>query len=241
MKLDGIDLLVFAAHPDDAELSCAGAILSVTQNGGSAVIVDLTKGELGTRGTILTRQAEADAAGKILGLGERWNLGLEDGWLANTKENKLPMMAAIRHFRPKILMANALEDRHPDHGNAATLADEAWFLAGLTKIETMHNGVAQSSFRPERILHYVQDRYIHPDVVLDISPYMEQKIESVLAYKSQFYDPNSKEPETYISGKSFIDGVKARARSIGQLIGVEYGEGFTSRKKLGVRSLSHLI
>ena len=241
MVLDGIDLLVFAAHPDDAELSCAGAILSITKEGGKAVIIDLTKGEMGTRGTIVTRKAEADAAGKILGLSDRWNLGLEDGWLANTKENKLPMIAAIRHFRPKVVMANAREDRHPDHGNAAILAEEAWFLAGLAKIETTHNGTAQKAYRPERILHYIQDRYLEPDTVLDISPFIDEKIESILAYKSQFYDPNSKEPETYISGKGFLDFVLARARSMGQLIGVEYGEGFTSTKKLGVRSISHLV
>lgn len=235
-----LDLLVFAAHPDDAELACSGTILKAVADGKKVGIVDLTRGELGTRGTAEIRDAEAAASAQILGLSVRENLNLKDGFFKNDEEHQLKVIAAIRKYQPEIVLCNAIDDRHPDHGKAAALVNDAIFLSGLPKITTLLEGKAQQAWRPRLQLHYIQDRYIKPDVLVDITPFWEQKVASILAFKSQFYDPQSGEPETYISSPEFLKGVEARAREFGKSTHTTYAEGFTSRKLLGVESLFDL-
>ena len=236
-----LDILVFAAHPDDAELACSGTILKYTSEGKKVGVVDLTQGELGTRGSAELRAQEAAASAEILGLAIRENLGLRDGFFLNDEVNRLKVIEAIRKYQPEIVLANAYSDRHPDHGRASELINDAVFLSGLTKIETQLDGRGQKPWRPRLLLHYIQDRYIQPDILIDITPYWEQKLAAIRAFKSQFFDPKSKEPDTYISSPDFLNALEARCREFGKSIQVTYAEGFTSKKLLGVKSLFDLL
>ncbi|MFN0290895.1 bacillithiol biosynthesis deacetylase BshB1 [Pedobacter helvus] len=235
-----LDLLVLAVHPDDAELGCSGTIIKHITQGKKVGIVDFTKGELGTRGTAETRAEESKNATVIMGIHARENIGIRDGFFKNDEEHQLQVVKIIRKYQPEIILTNALYDRHPDHGRASELANDAIFLSGLRKIETSLDGVAQQPWRPRLTLQYIQDTYIKPDIIVDISEQMEQKIEAIKAFKTQFDSPNEDEPQTYISTPAFLQSVIARAREMGKNIGAEYGEGFTSRKLLGVDSLFDL-
>ena len=236
-----LDILAFAAHPDDVELSCSGTLMKHIDEGKKVGVIDLTEGELGSRGSVELRYEEADAASKIMGLTVRENLKIADGFFEINEENKLKIVKAIRTYKPKIVLANAVEDRHPDHGRAAQLVSEACFLAGLRKVETIVGGQLQEAYRPQVVYHYIQDRYIKPDFVVDITPYIERKMEAIQAYKSQFYDPNSTEPQTPISGADFLDFVKARCNEFGRPTGAQYAEGFTAERLLGVESFFDLV
>ena len=232
-----LDVLVFAAHPDDAELSCSGTIASHIAMGKKVGIIDLTQGELGTRGTPQTRKEEAELASQIMGLHLRQNLGFADGFFTNDATHQLAVIRKIREFQPEIVLANAITDRHPDHGKAAELVRDACFLAGLSKIET-----GQTAHRPKHLYHFIQDRYITPDFVVDISDFWEVKKKAILAYKTQFNAPqNDTEPQTYISTPDFFEFLEARAKELGHQIGVKYGEGFTKTRMLGVNSLWDLV
>ena len=235
-----LDILVIAAHPDDAELGCGGTIVKHTSLGHKVGIVDLTQGELGTRGNVETRKAEAAASAEILRLAVRENLGLPDGFFRNGREHQLAVVRAIRKFQPDIVLANAIYDRHPDHARASDLAFDACFLSGLVKVETDQDGQQQHPWRPRFVYHYIQSQFIKPDFVVDISAFWEKKMEAVAAYKTQFHNPASTEPETYISRPGFLRMLHARATELGQGIGVEYGEGFTVRRVPGVNSLFDL-
>jgi bacillithiol biosynthesis deacetylase BshB1 len=234
-----LDILVMAAHPDDAELSCSGTILSYINQGKKVGIVDFTRGEMGTRGTPEIRLQESNDATKILGLHARENLGLADGFFQNDQASQLILMEVIRRYRPEIVLANALEDRHPDHGKGAKLAIDACFLSGLRMIQTIdsHSKTEQSAWRPKHVYHYIQDRYLEPDFVIDISEHWETKEQSIRAFKSQFFDPTSKEPNSYISSPDFLSFIQARAQEMGHKIGVKYGEGFQSQKTLQLTNL----
>ncbi|RYG02906.1 MAG: bacillithiol biosynthesis deacetylase BshB1 [Chitinophagaceae bacterium] len=237
-----LDILVLAVHPDDAELGCAGTLLKHIALGKKAGIVDLTRGELGTRGSADIRAGEAAEAGKILGLSARENLGLPDGFFQNTREYQLKVIEIIRKYQPEIILTNAYHDRHPDHGRANELVEASVFLSGLLKIETSYEGEIQQPWRPNLLLHFIQDRYIEPDILVDITDQWDKKIESVKAFKSQFYNPEwiGDEPQTYISSPEFIKITEARALEFGKNIGVKYAEGFTSVKLLGVDNLFYL-
>ena len=217
-----------AAHPDDAELSCAGTILKHIAAGKKVGIVDFTRGELGTRGTPEIRLQESADATKILGLHARENLGIRDGFFRNDEETQLKLIEVIRKYQPDIVLANALEDRHPDHGKGAQLAIDACFLSGLRQIKTGD----LPAWRPTQVYHYIQDRYLEPDFVVDISAHWDQKEAAIRAFKSQFFDPNSVEPASYISSPEFLNFIQARAMEMGHKIGVKYGEGFQSQKTL---------
>ena len=234
-----LDILVMAAHPDDAELSCSGTILSYIAQGKKVGIVDFTRGEMGTRGTPEIRLQESNDATKILGLHARENLGLADGFFQNDQASQLILMEVIRRYRPEIVLANALEDRHPDHGKGAKLAIHACFLSGLRMIPTTdsHSKSEQAAWRPKHVYHYIQDRYLEPDFVIDITEHWETKEQSIRAFKSQFFDPNSKEPNSYISSPDFLSFIQARAQEMGHKIGVKYGEGFQSQKTIQVTNL----
>ncbi|MFL0205197.1 bacillithiol biosynthesis deacetylase BshB1 [Aquirufa sp. 2-AUSEE-184A6] len=223
-----LDILVMAAHPDDAELSCAGTILKHIAAGKKVGIVDFTRGELGTRGTPEIRLQESADATKILGLQARENLGIRDGFFRNDEETQLKLIEVIRKYQPDIVLANALEDRHPDHGKGAQLAIDACFLSGLRQIKTGN----LPAWRPAQVYHYIQDRYLEPDFVVDISSQWDQKEAAIRAFKSQFFDPNSAEPASYISSPDFLNFIQARAMEMGHKIGVRYGEGFQSQKTL---------
>ena len=236
-----LDILAFGAHPDDVELGCAGTLLVAITEGKKVGVIDLTKGELGTRGNTAQRRIEAQLASELLGLTIRENLGMADGFFKNNKEHQLVIIETIRRFQPSIIFCNAPEDRHPDHGRAASLIEDAAFLSGLSKIQTMHNGITQDAWRPTQVFHYIQSRSLTPNFVVDISAHMDKKMESILAHSSQFYDPNSIEPETFISGTAFLEFVKGRAKELGQQIGVQYAEGFITKKLLGIGSLDAII
>ena len=236
-----LDILAFGAHPDDVELGCAGALLVAVSEGKKVGIVDLTKGELGTRGTTSQRLKEAQLASQVMGIGVRENLGMSDGFFQNNKENQFAIIETIRKYQPSIIFCNAPEDRHPDHGRASSLVVDAAFLSGLVKIQTTHNGVVQAPWRPTQVFHYIQSRNLTPNFVIDISAFMDKKMEAILAHSSQFYDPNSTEPETYISGNAFLEFVKGRAKELGHQIGVDYAEGFITQKLLGIRSFEAII
>ena len=237
-----VDILVFAVHPDDAELSCSGTIIKQISLGKKVALVDFTAGELGTRGTAEIRLAEAHASGKIMGLVARENLGMRDGFFKNDEEHQLRLIKAIRKYQPEIVIANAIEDRHPDHGRASELSDEACFYSGLRMIKTQdENGNNQAPWRPKNVFHYIQDRYIEPDFVVDITPFWDTKLASIQAFKSQFFDPNSPEPASYISSKEFIDFIEARSREMGHKIGAKYGEGYTKTKTIGVNNLFDIL
>lgn len=236
-----LDILVLAVHPDDAELGCAGTILKHLALGQKVGIVDLTRGELGTRGSAEIRAQEAAAAAEILGLTVRENLGLPDGFFRNHEEHQRKIITAIRKYQPDIVITNAYHDRHPDHGRANELVEASAFLSGLRKVETELDGVAQKEWRPKLVLHFIQDNYITPDIVVDVTEYWDKKIESVKAYGSQFFNPDWKEEhQTYISSEGFYQIIEGRAREFGKAIQVKYAEGFTSRKILGVENLSEL-
>lgn len=236
-----LDILVLAAHPDDAEMSCGGTLAREIANGKKVGIVDLTRGELGTRGTPEIRLQEAAEAGRILGISARENLGFRDGFFVNDEAHQLKVVEVIRRYQPDLLIANAIDDRHPDHGKGAALAESAHFLSGLRRIGTFEpDGTPQQPWRARQVFHYIQDRYIKPDIVVDISGFWEKKVESVQAYRSQFYNPESDEPTSYISSKAFFDFLIARWRETGHQIGAEFGEGFTSYRQLGTDSLFSL-
>jgi len=236
-----LDILAFAAHPDDVELSCSGTLLHHKSLGKKIGIADLTRGEMGTRGTPETRRMEAAAASKILDLDMRENLGFEDCFFKNDKEHKMKVVSIIRKYQPEIVLANAVTDRHPDHARAAQLISESCFLAGLKKVESSFQNKSQNTWKVKALYHYVQDRYIKPDFIVDISKWYEKKMESIMAYKSQFYNPESKEPATPISSKEFIEFLESRNIEMGRNIGTHYGEGFTTSRISGVKDLFDLI
>src|SRR5258706_8693154 len=235
-----LDILVLAAHPDDAEISCGGTIAKHIAFGKKVGVVDLTPGELGTRGTPDIRRQEAAESSKILGLSIRGTLGLRDGFFKNSEEEQKKLLTSIRKYQPEIVLTNAIHDRHPDHGRASDLVYESCFLSGLAKVETSDDGKPQLPWRPKAVYHFVQSQYIKPDFIVDVSGFWEKKLESLRAYKSQFYDPQSKEPETFISNPGFIKLIEARGHEMGYAIGAKYGEGFTVRNLIGVDNLFHL-
>lgn len=235
-----LDILALGVHPDDVELACSGTVISHIAMGKKVGIVDFTRGELGTRGTAETRKAESEAASKILGVAVRENLGMADAFFQNDKAHQLKLIAAIRKFQPEIVLANALDDRHSDHGRAAKLTIDACFYSGLVKIETQdEEGNIQAPWRPKQIYHYVQDRYMKPDLIVDVTPYWEQRMNAVKAFKTQFFvgRQEDNEPATPISTPDFMQFLEARAREFGRLIGVKYGEGFVSRTPVGATNL----
>lgn len=236
-----LDLLVFAAHPDDAELSCGGILLAEKMSGKKTGVVDLTEGELGTRGNAQIRKEEAMAAAKILQLDYRENLQLSDGFFRNDEINQRKVIAAIRKYRPEIIFCNAPEDRHPDHGRGAELVEDAAFLSGLRKIETTDNATVQEAWRPKYVFNFIQDKYLQPNFVIDISKVMDQKLEAIKAYSTQFHNPDLNEPSTYISTPDFLESVVYRCKMFGKMIGVNYAEGFISKKMIGFNSFDAFI
>lgn len=235
-----LDILAFGAHPDDVELGCAGTILKEVSLGKKVGIVDLTRGELGTRGTAETRDQEASAAAKILGVSVRENLQMRDGFFVNDEKHQREIIKMIRKYQPEIVLCNAIDDRHIDHSKGSKLVSDACFLSGLIKIETELDGEKQLAWRPKVVYHYLQWKNIEPDFVVDITGFNEKKIASILAYRTQFYDPESNEPESPISSKNFLESLSYRSRDLGRLTGVEYAEGFTVERYLAVNSLGDL-
>ncbi|TCC96656.1 bacillithiol biosynthesis deacetylase BshB1 [Pedobacter hiemivivus] len=235
-----LDILVFAVHPDDAELGCSGTIVKHIALGKKVGIIDLTRGELGTRGSAEMRDQEAADSAVIMGLHARENLRFRDGFFENNEAHQLEVVKMIRKYQPELVLTNALHDRHPDHGRAGDLVNDACFLSGLSKVSTQVDGVAQEAWRPRLVLQYIQDRYIKPDVIIDITPYFETKIAAIKAFKTQFFNPELDEPDTYISSPEFFESVIGRAREFGKTVGATYGEGFTSHKLLGVDNLFNL-
>ena len=236
-----LDILAFGVHPDDVELGCAGTIMAAIDQGKKVGIVDLTRGELGTRGTPTTRTQEAAAAAKIMGVDVRENLDMADGFFINDEAHQRKIITLIRKYQPDVILANAPEDRHPDHGRSAKLVSDAAFLSGLRKIETIHEGVTQNAWRPAYTFHYIQDRFIQPSFVIDITAYMERKMEAVLAYGTQFTGADTSEPQTYISSLQFLETVKARALMLGKRIGVGYAEGYITEKIIGFSNFDAII
>ena len=236
-----LDILAFGVHPDDVELGCAGTIMAAIDQGKKVGIVDLTRGELGTRGTPTTRTQEAAAAAKIMGVGVRENLDMADGFFVKDEAHQSKIIALIRKYQPDIILANAPEDRHPDHGRSAKLVSDAAFLSGLRKVETIHEGITQNAWRPAYTFHYIQDRFIQPSFVIDITAYMERKMEAVLAYGTQFTSADTSEPQTYISSPQFLETVKARALMLGKRIGVGYAEGYITEKIIGFSNFDAII
>ena len=237
-----VDILVFAAHPDDAELSCSGTMASHVHSGKKVGVVDLTRGELGTRGDPEKRQTEAGRSKEILKLAFRDNQELPDGFFDMSKENILSVARKVREYQPDIVLANAIRDRHPDHGRAAKLVEEACFYSGLMKIDLAGtDGKSLDAWRPKSVYHYIQSNYIQPDFIVDITGFWEIKKRSILAFDSQFFDPESDEPETFISSPGFLDFIESRCKMWGHMIGTRYGEGFTVNRNIGVRDLLDLI
>ncbi len=236
-----LDILAFAAHPDDAELSCAGTLMSHVEKGYKVGIIDFSRGELGSRGSADLRDLEALASTEILKIHVRENLRFADGFFENNKDHQLEIIKMVRKYQPKIVLLNAPDDRHPDHGRAAQLGSDACFLSGLRKIETRLNGVIQKEWRPQFVYHYIQDRILLHDFVVDVTPFYDRKIAAIKAFKSQFFDPNSTEPDTYISDPKYFAYIEARMLEYGHSIGVKYGEGFIKQRQLAVNSLFDLI
>ncbi|MEO7446314.1 MAG: bacillithiol biosynthesis deacetylase BshB1 [Ferruginibacter sp.] len=236
-----LDLLAFGIHPDDVELGCAGVLVAEKKRGKKTGIIDLTAGELGTRGTADTRKKEAADAAAILKIDVRENLGLADGFFQNDEVHQRKVISAIRKYQPEIIFCNAPEDRHPDHGRSARLVSDAAFLSGLSKIVTSRDGENQQAWRPKYVFHYIQDRFLQPSFVVDISGSWEEKIASVKAYTTQFYSGDDKGPQTYISSAAFLDSVVGRYKMFGKMIGVEYAEGFITEKMTGLKNLEGLI
>lgn len=239
-----LDILAIGVHPDDVELGCSGTIINEIKSGKKVGVVDLTQGELGTRGTIETRYQEAANAAMIMGVQVRENLKMRDGFFANDEENQLKLIRAIRKYQPEIVIGNVLHDRHPDHGRAGKMIADSCFLAGLAKIETKNeNGQKQERWRPSYVLHYIQDWYHEPDLLIDITDSFEQRMKAIEAYSTQFHtrEDGSNGPQTYISTPDFLESIVARARMFGKRIGVKYAEGFISEKSIGIRSLDALV
>lgn len=236
-----VDILAIGVHPDDVELSCAGTLLKHIALGKTVGILDLTLGELGTRGNSELRTKEALAAAKILGVSYRKQLTLKDGFFENNQLNLIPIIEIIRHTQPEIVIANAISDRHPDHGRAAKLTADACFYSGLLKINTTYNKQQQTAWRPKALYHYIQDYYIEPDFVIDVTNFIEKKFEAINAFESQFFNPNSKEPVTPISGEKYLDFVKSKMNVFGRAIGSQYAEGFIKSRTIGVNNLFDLI
>ncbi|MBL6445599.1 bacillithiol biosynthesis deacetylase BshB1 [Fulvivirga sp. 29W222] len=237
-----LDILAFAAHPDDTELSCAGTLAAHIAMGYKVGVVDFTRGELGTRGSAEIRDHEARESAKLQKLTIRENLGFEDGFFANDKKHQLEVARVVRKYQPDVVLANAVTDRHPDHGKAAKLAVDACFLAGLRRIELNdEEGDELPAWRPRTLYHYIQSNFIQPDFVVDISGFWSIKKQAIKAFKSQFHDPESSEPETFISNPEFMRMLEARAKELGHSIGVEYGEGFTINKNIGVKDITSLL
>jgi bacillithiol biosynthesis deacetylase BshB1 len=235
-----LDILAFGAHPDDVELGCGAVIAKETALDKKVGIIDLTRGELGTRGTAETRDIEAANAAEILGVAVRENLNMADGFFVNDRAHQIEIIKILRKYQPDIVLCNAIDDRHIDHGKGSKLVSDACFLSGLIKIETELDGRKQDKWRPQHVYHYIQWKDIEPDFVVDVSGYMNTKIDAIKAYKTQFYDPNSNEPETPITSKNFFDSLDYRARNFGRLVGVDHAEGFTAERYLAVNSLKDL-
>ena len=236
-----LDILAFGAHPDDVELSCGGTLAKEISLGKSVGIIDLTRGELGTRGSAEIRDREAADAAKIIGIAVRENLGFRDGFFLNDEKHQLEIIKMLRKYQPEIVICNAIDDRHIDHGKGSRLVSDACFLSGLLKIPTELSGVNQERWRPKVVYHYIQWKNIEPDFVVDVTGFMDIKVASLMAYSSQFYDPESKEPDTPIATKNFKDSILYRAADLGRLINTEYAEGFTAERYLAVSSLGNLI
>lgn len=236
-----LDILAFGAHPDDVELSASGTLKKHCEMGYSIGIVDLTEGELGTRGSAQLRYVEAAKAGEILGLSYRTNLQLKDGFFEINEESLHKVIVEIRKCQPEIVFCNALSDRHPDHGRGGDLVSRACFLSGLPKIQTTDGNAPQEAWRPKVVYRYIQDRYIKPDIVVDISAHIETKREAILAYSSQFYSPGSNEPETPISSKDFFEYIFSKDRAFGRQIGVSFAEGFNVERTPGIENLFNLL
>ena len=237
-----LDVLAIGAHPDDVELGCSGILIKEVKRGKKVGIVDLTQGELGTRGTIETRYQEAADAAMIMGIHVRENLKMRDGFFVNDEAHQMQLIAALRKYKPEIVIGNILEDRHPDHGKAGSLIYDACFLSGLKQVKTYdENNVEQEKWRPKYLLHYLQDRFYEPDVIVDVSDVWEQRMETIKAYKTQFHSTESTEPQTYISSPEFLEGLVSRARLLGKRIGVQFAEGFISKKNIGIRDLDALV
>ena len=236
-----VDILAIGAHPDDVELGCSGTIAKLISEGKTVAIIDLTQGELGTRGTEETRKAEAQKSSEILKISARENLKMKDGFLQNSEEYQIRIVKMIRKYQPEIVFANAIDDRHPDHAKASKLVSDACFLSGLRKIETEIDGRKQEAWRPKQIFNYIQWKHITPDFVVDISEFMDKKIESCLAYQTQFYNPESNEPMTPITTKNFLESITYRAQDLGRLSGVAFAEGFTSEKLLAFKNFDGIV
>lgn len=236
-----LDILAIGAHPDDVELGCGGTLAKMISENKKVGILDLTEGELGTRGTAITRKAEAEEAGKILSIAYRENLKFRDGFFKNDDTHQIELIKIIRKYKPDIVLANAVNDRHPDHGKAAKLVYDACFLSGLLKIQTSYNGVTQDKWRPKHIFNYIQWNEEKPDFIIDISHFLDKKIEACMAYKTQFYDPNSLEPNTPITSINFKKSILYRAENLGRLIGCDAGEGFTSQKWIGLKDFENFV
>lgn len=237
-----LDILAFASHPDDIELGCAGTLIAHIADGKKVGIVDLTQGELGTRGTPQTRIEEAEEASRIMGLAVRENLGLADGFFQNDREHQLKVIEMLRKYKPELVIMNAVYDRHPDHKRGSDLVSESCFKSGLKMIRTQDEaGEEQEAWRPKAVYHYIQDRFIAPDVVVDVTAHWDKKMETIRAFKSQFYNPDDSSPNTYISSPEFLEFIESRAKEMGHSIGVKYGEGFTKERNIGVKSLFDLI
>jgi len=236
-----LDILAFGAHPDDIELGCGGTIAKEVSLGKKVGIIDLTRGELGTRGSAEIRAAEAAAAAKILGISVRENLAFRDGFFVNDEAHQLEVIKMLRKYKPEIVLCNAIDDRHIDHGKGSKLVSDACFLSGLRRIVTNIDEVEQEPWRPKLVYHYIQWKNIEPDFVVDVTGFMDKKIDAVMAYSSQFYDPNSKEPVSPIASKNFLDSITYRAQDLGRLVFTDYAEGFTVERYLAVNSLSDLV
>lgn len=236
-----LDILAIGAHPDDVELGCGGTLAKMISENKKVGILDLTEGELGTRGTALTRKSEAEEASKILSIAYRENLKFRDGFFKNDDTHQIELIKIIRKYKPDIVLANAVNDRHPDHGKAAKLVYDACFLSGLLKIQTSYNGVTQDTWRPKQIFNYIQWNEEKPDFIIDISHFLDKKLEACMAYKTQFYDPNSLEPNTPITSINFKKSIIYRAENMGRLIGCDAGEGFTSQKWIGLKDFENFV
>jgi len=238
-----LDVLAFGVHPDDIELSCAGTLLVEKNNGKKIGVVDLTRGELGTRGTAKTREEEAENSAKILGVDARENLDMADAFFRNDEENQRKIIAVLRKYKPEIILCNAIDDRHPDHGRAAKLVSDSCFLSGLRKIETFDDNRKQEIWKPKYVFNYIQDQYFTPSFVVDISNVIEKKLESIRAFKTQFFTGlgNDSEPQTYISTPEFLESIINRSKMFGKMIGVKHAEGFISKKIVGINSFDALI
>lgn len=236
-----LDILAIGAHPDDVELGCGATIAKEVYNGKKVGIIDLTRGELGTRGTAATRKSEAADSAKILGIAVRENMGFADGFFINDKAHQLELIRMIRKYQPEMVLCNAIHDRHIDHAKGSQLVSDACFLSGLMKIETEWDGKIQAQWRPKYVYHYIQWNNIEPDIVVDVTGFMDKKIDAVSAFKTQFFDPESKAPQTPISSKNFTDSIDYRARDLGRLIGTAHAEGFTVERYAAVKSLFDLV